>query len=74
MEHKTNKELQEHLSKFPDEAPVGIGVKHDGILEVFHKLTIQCAKKEDLQLVIINSEDIDEEYEAFYEGSEPNEE
>lgn len=72
MEHKSNKELQEQLAKFPDETPIGIGIKHNGLLTVYHDVNVQCAKKEDLQVVIINSKDIDEEYEVFYDGGTIN--
>lgn len=71
---KTNKELQEELSRFPDDYPVAIAIKYNENMSLFYELKVAGIKAADMKIVIINNPDIDEEYEALFNGEDVNEE
>ena len=66
----TNEELIEELKKFPKNLPVAIAVKYEDLVSFFYDINVQCAKSDDLRVVIVNSKNVDEEYETLVCGGE----
>lgn len=68
-----NKEFQEVLKKYGDDLPVAIEVNFNGTKQFFTEFTVMGVKVHDLKLVIVNSADLDEDYETLLNGADIDE-
>ena len=71
---KTNKEIREYLSQYPDELPVAIAKSYNGNISLFYDLKIKGMQSEDMKVLIITNPDIDTEYETLLNGADIDEE